>query len=78
MCICINCKHIRYCKTYQFIEDRHYHDDKNNKQNSANFTPINTIITVSINKKKEYVILDWDLRQCASFIEKPGHWLVQH
>jgi hypothetical protein len=74
MCICINCKHINYCRTYSFIELQHK-DKKSYTQ--FNFTPINTLIQINLkNYNKEY-ILDWDLIECLSFIEKPGSWQVK-
>nr|YP_010850798.1 hypothetical protein Ycf34 [Lophurella mutabilis]WGH13656.1 hypothetical protein Ycf34 [Lophurella mutabilis] len=74
MCICINCRHIEICKTYEFIKKQH----KNNKIKDISnyFTPINTIITVNINKKYLNIYVDWDLKECSSFIEKPGNWLT--
>lgn len=77
MCICINCKHIRRCKTYEFIEAKHYKQNTK-KKSLTSFIPINTIIAVNINKQKRNITLDWDLRQCSSFIEQPGYWLVKY
>nr|YP_009392026.1 hypothetical protein [Periphykon beckeri]ARW60374.1 hypothetical protein [Periphykon beckeri] len=74
MCICINCKHIHLCKTYEFIDKQH-HNNKN-KQIINYFTPMNTIIIVNINKQNYSIYLDWDLQECSSFVEKPGNWLI--
>nr|QCI05184.1 hypothetical protein [Centroceras clavulatum] len=71
MCICINCKHMNYCSTYYFIEVQH---NKKKYQNIKNFTPINTLIQINLKLKSKHYILDWDLIECLSFIEKPGSW----
>ncbi len=73
MCICINCRHIHKCKTYKFIENQHSIKNINNQV--INFTPVNTIVIVKINKQQKNITLDWDLRECSSFIEQPGCWL---
>nr|YP_010851590.1 hypothetical protein Ycf34 [Echinothamnion hystrix]WGH14642.1 hypothetical protein Ycf34 [Echinothamnion hystrix] len=74
MCICINCRHIHRCKTYEFIEQQH--NNHKIKQILNYFIPINTIIIVYINKKHVNIYLDWDLKECSSFVEKPGNWLT--
>nr|YP_010850402.1 hypothetical protein Ycf34 [Lophurella caespitosa]WGH13258.1 hypothetical protein Ycf34 [Lophurella caespitosa] len=74
MCICINCRHIHICKTYEFIDKQHNNHEIKGILNY--FKPINTIITVNINKKYLNIYLDWDLKECSSFIEKPGNWLT--
>nr|YP_010619056.1 hypothetical protein PNW47_pgp126 [Pterosiphonia complanata]WAX03069.1 hypothetical protein [Pterosiphonia complanata] len=73
MCICINCRHIHLCKTYEFIKKQHNNNKINKKHNG--FIPINTIIVVNINKHDLNIYLDWDLKECSSFIEQPGKWL---
>nr|YP_010619441.1 hypothetical protein PN189_pgp129 [Xiphosiphonia pinnulata]WAX03454.1 hypothetical protein [Xiphosiphonia pinnulata] len=73
MCICINCKHIDLCKTYKFIEKQHSNYNLNKKQNY--FIPINTMIIVSINKQNLNIYLDWDVKECLSFVEQPGKWI---
>jgi len=74
MCICVNCKHIKKCKTYLFIQKQHQQKIKSNINNP--FIPSNTIITININHIKNFSTkLDWDLIECSSFIEKPGYWL---
>ena len=75
MCICINCRHIQKCQTYRFIEEQHY--NTNTYQEGENFVPINTLIIVSINKKNNSLLLDWDVKECLSFIEQPGSWLIK-
>ena len=50
MCICINCKHIRQCKTYKFIENQHYNENIIKRHRRIDFIPINTVIVVNINK----------------------------
>jgi len=74
MCICINCRHIHYCLTYQFIAQQHKKKLYNNNS-KVSFTPINTIINININKSDEEIVIDWDLIECLSFVEKPGYWL---
>nr|YP_009395762.1 hypothetical protein [Herposiphonia versicolor]ARW64742.1 hypothetical protein [Herposiphonia versicolor] len=78
MCICINCRHIHKCTTYQFIEEQHKNINIAKKNIKNYFTPINTIIIVNINKQEKYITLDWDLQQCSSFTEKPGFWLFSY
>nr|YP_010619636.1 hypothetical protein PN023_pgp128 [Tayloriella tenebrosa]WAX03649.1 hypothetical protein [Tayloriella tenebrosa] len=73
MCICINCRHIHLCKTYEFIEKQHLNDKASKKRNS--FIPIKTMIIVRINKQHLNIYLDWDLKECSSFVEQPGNWI---
>nr|YP_010619830.1 hypothetical protein PNW48_pgp128 [Symphyocladia marchantioides]WAX03843.1 hypothetical protein [Symphyocladia marchantioides] len=73
MCICINCKHADICKTYKFIEKQHNNYKINRQQNC--FIPMNTMIIVSINKKNLNIYLDWDIKECSSFVEQPGKWI---
>ena len=74
MFICINCKHLNYCKTYHFIEKQHHlHDYNNNKQ----FNPNNTIIHINLKKTQKLYIFDWDVVECLSFIEQPGIWQIK-
>nr|ARW68674.1 hypothetical protein [Palisada sp.] len=72
MCICINCRHIHNCTTYQFIEKQHNILVIHKKMS---FNPVSTILNVNINKKNGLVFIDWDLIECLSFTEKPGNWL---
>ena len=74
MCICINCRHINTCKTYEFIEKQHQVHNKKNY--SIIFYPLDTVIAVNINNYKEKIILDWDLKECSSFTEKPNNWNI--
>nr|YP_010951936.1 Ycf34 [Laurencia obtusa]WMP12875.1 Ycf34 [Laurencia obtusa] len=71
MCICINCRHTDKCSTYQFIEKQH---NKLIINQNVSFNPINTIINVNVNKKNALAVIDWDLIECLSFVEKPGNW----
>lgn len=71
MCICINCRHINKCSTYQFIEKQH---NKSIISHNISFNPIGTIINANVNKKNSLIIIDWDLIECLSFVEKPGNW----
>nr|YP_010951503.1 Ycf34 [Laurencia catarinensis]WMP12442.1 Ycf34 [Laurencia catarinensis] len=71
MCICINCRHLDKCSTYQFIKKQH---NKLIVSQNIPFNPISTIIDVNVNKKNTLTIIDWDLIECLSFVEKPGSW----
>nr|YP_009122234.1 hypothetical protein [Vertebrata lanosa]AJH65992.1 hypothetical protein [Vertebrata lanosa] len=73
MCICINCKHINVCSVYSFIKEQHCSFFDND--NLISFNPPRTIIHVSINRNRNNTLLDWDLKECASFVEEPGNWL---
>ena len=75
MCICINCKHIKYCKTYALIESQH---NLTLSYNIYNFTPNNTIIQINLKQYNKMYILDWDLIECLSFVEQPGLWKLNH
>nr|YP_009295707.1 conserved hypothetical plastid protein [Mastocarpus papillatus]AOL58191.1 conserved hypothetical plastid protein [Mastocarpus papillatus] len=72
MCICINCKYVNSCSTYQLIQKQHQQDMLNIY---TTFTPINTLITININQSYKTSTFDWDLIECLSFTEKPGNWL---
>lgn len=74
MCICINCRHIKKCKIYKFIEEQH--QGKIIKIYSSIFCPSDTIISVNMKKDKSNIILDWDLKECSSFVEKPNNWNI--
>nr|YP_009396780.1 hypothetical protein [Ophidocladus simpliciusculus]ARW65966.1 hypothetical protein [Ophidocladus simpliciusculus] len=76
MCICINCRHIHYCQTYLFIEKQHKINQV--KVNKSLFMPIYTIVNIKFNKQYKKISLDWDLIECLSFVEKPGHWLIKN
>nr|YP_009391211.1 hypothetical protein [Dipterocladia arabiensis]ARW59355.1 hypothetical protein [Dipterocladia arabiensis] len=72
MCICVNCRHIQQCQTYIFIEKQHKNINDINK--NIKFIPNNTLIQINILKKNTHIVIDWDLIECSSFIEKPGLW----
>lgn len=78
MCICINCKHLCNCQTYNFIEKQHKTNLKKNKYDIYlnNFIPLNTLIQVNLKRTLNEYILDWDLIECLSFAEKPGSWAI--
>ena len=73
MCICINCRHVNKCKTYEIIQQQHHQKIKSNEEK---FVPINTLIKININQYNNVYQFDWDLIECLSFIEKPGQWLL--
>ncbi len=74
MCICINCRHIKKCQVYKFIEEEH-RGIKITFGNSV-FCPLDTTISVNIKKGKNHIVLDWDLKECSSFVEKPNNWNI--
>lgn len=73
MCICVNCRHINKCKIYKFIEKQHKIEKSLNTKD-IKFLPPKTIIEINIKKKISNTIIDWDLVECSSFVEKPGLW----
>ena len=75
MCICINCKYIKYCKTYSLIESKH---KLTMSHDIYSFTPNHTIIQVNLKKQNEIYTLDWDLIECLSFTEQPGSWKLKN
>nr|QCI04873.1 hypothetical protein [Bornetia secundiflora] len=77
MCICVNCRHIHYCATYKFIEKQHQIDINNHIIYNQFIPSQNTIqINIKTKQKSSHTILDWDLIECLSFMEKPGTWLL--
>nr|YP_009296223.1 hypothetical protein Sebd_071 [Sebdenia flabellata]AOM65158.1 hypothetical protein Sebd_071 [Sebdenia flabellata] len=75
MCICVNCRHVHICTTYTLIQKQH---DQNVKISTMNFIPTNTLIKINISQSKDYHMFDWDLKECLSFTEKPGNWLIKN
>nr|QCI07462.1 hypothetical protein [Leiomenia cribrosa] len=73
MCICINCRHVNVCNTYELIKNQH--NQKIKKIKKA-FIPKNTLIKININQNNNHSEFDWDLTECLSFIEQPGAWLT--
>lgn len=71
MCICVNCIHVQKCTAYNLIRRQH---GINYKTYGTAFTPVSTIIVVNIKSYNES-LFDWDLQECLSFTEKPGHWI---
>nr|YP_009394310.1 hypothetical protein [Leptosiphonia brodiei]ARW62872.1 hypothetical protein [Leptosiphonia brodiei] len=72
MCICINCRHLKKCKTYKFIQEQH--ESTNEENYTTLFYPSDNIISISINRYKINTLIDWDLKECSSFTEKPNSW----
>nr|QCI07507.1 hypothetical protein [Malaconema sp.] len=72
MCICVNCRHMKKCELYMFIQKQH--QNMNIINESINFLPIKTLLQVNINKGLNHTIIDWDLIECLSFVEQPGLW----
>jgi len=80
MCICINCRHINSCTSYNFIKKQHNKNFINlSKTNKTLFIPHNNTMKINakIQEKIYYININWDLIECLSFIEKPGAWLKQ-
>ena len=73
MCICINCRHVRNCITYQLVQKQHQQDIY---LSTLFFIPSDTIIQININSYPTSSKLDWDLIECLSFVEQPGQWLL--
>ena len=73
MCICINCKFVKICSTYDLIEKQH-NLPFTKTSNCIKFIPHYSIINVNIIVDK-YTQFDWDVVECLSFIEEPGKWL---
>nr|ARW64945.1 hypothetical protein [Polysiphonia sertularioides] len=69
----MNCRHTTQCSTYLFVKRQHQKINKKNNSNS--FCADNTTIIVTTNRPKHSVTLDWDVRECGSFAEKPDSWL---
>nr|QCI08882.1 hypothetical protein [Wrangelia sp.] len=80
MCICINCIQINRCKVYLFIQQQNKNQIINNIHSS--FIPHNTLININMKTLKSQntslSLIDWDLVECSSFVEKPGLWLIQN
>lgn len=80
MCICINCIQINRCKVYLFIQQQNRNQIINNIDYS--FTPKNTLININMKtlrlQNTSLSLIDWDLVECSSFVEKPGLWLMQN
>ena len=73
MCICVNCYHVTNCSTYYSIEKQH---QKQKLSINPSFIPQSPIIKVNIIQYKTTTELDWDVVECASFVEAPGKWLL--
>nr|YP_009019681.1 hypothetical protein [Gracilaria salicornia]AHH24649.1 hypothetical protein [Gracilaria salicornia]UAD87577.1 hypothetical protein [Gracilaria salicornia] len=75
MCICVNCRHVQNCITYNLIQQQH--NNKCNKKIISNyFIPQETLININIYYTDQTILFDWDLIECLSFIEIPGYWTI--
>ena len=72
MCICINCRHLHVCSTYQLVNNQH---EIVNREKLYTFDPEFPIINVNISKDENIIKIDWDVIECLSFSEQPGKWL---
>nr|YP_009497933.1 Ycf34 [Gracilaria changii]ART65197.1 Ycf34 [Gracilaria changii] len=75
MCICVNCKHVNNCVTYQLIRKQH-NDRYNSHLYKNSFVPNKTLININIIYINQSIYYDWDLIECLSFIETPGQWIL--
>ena len=73
MCICINCLYVHECSTYQNIQKQHGTSFAKNK---LLFNPLDPIIHVNISNNSKSLQIDWDITECLSFVDKPGHWVI--
>nr|YP_009257506.1 hypothetical chloroplast RF34 [Coeloseira compressa]ANH09589.1 hypothetical chloroplast RF34 [Coeloseira compressa] len=74
MCICVNCLHVSRCKTYYLIGRQHGHCLNHC---AMNFIPVSSLILVNITKSQDLNVFEWDLKECLSFTEKPGNWILK-
>nr|YP_009732160.1 hypothetical protein [Gracilaria spinulosa]QHS70807.1 hypothetical protein [Gracilaria spinulosa] len=77
MCICVNCKHVHNCITYDLIQQQH-NRRYNNKIINNYFIPKEALISININTNymDTNICFDWDLIECLSFVEIPGYWIT--
>nr|YP_010196741.1 hypothetical protein LKZ11_pgp138 [Gracilaria cliftonii]UAD84545.1 hypothetical protein [Gracilaria cliftonii] len=74
MCICVNCRHVHNCVTYQLIKKQHNHRQNLNIIKNS-FIPKKTLININISYVNQNTYYDWDLIECLSFVEIPGQWI---
>nr|YP_009237730.1 Ycf334 [Gracilariopsis lemaneiformis]YP_009294665.1 hypothetical protein Gch_066 [Gracilariopsis chorda]AJO68550.1 hypothetical protein [Gracilariopsis lemaneiformis]AML79948.1 Ycf334 [Gracilariopsis lemaneiformis]AOM66925.1 hypothetical protein Gch_066 [Gracilariopsis chorda]UAD88813.1 hypothetical protein [Gracilariopsis chorda] len=77
MCICVNCRHVQNCTTYQLIKYKHQQKQDINIDIDF-FVPKKTLISINIiySKYVKNIYFDWDLIECLSFVEMPGYWTI--
>lgn len=74
MCICLNCYRISSCDIYNLVTLKH---EENNRIKNIDFYAQSPIL-VSLNRftTENSCFLEWDVHECLSYQEKPGHWLI--
>lgn len=75
MCICLNCRYIYECQTYEVIELKHsLTKEKIVKESKKNYIPYSPVIMVNSNIKTGDI--EWDVIDCLSFQESDGAWIL--
>nr|YP_009510407.1 hypothetical protein [Gracilaria caudata]AXI96080.1 hypothetical protein [Gracilaria caudata] len=74
MCICVNCRHVHKCVTYELIQKQH-NCKCNIKIIDNSFIPKKALININISYVNRNIYYDWDLIECLSFVEMPGQWI---
>lgn len=74
-CICVNCKWVKQCTAYHFVEERHEVPHLND---APKFEPVNTSIQVFLRTEEErgqtYQTQEFDVFECDSFFLEQGAW----
>lgn len=71
MCICVNCKLVDRCQTYNAVETQH---QQPHLTENPDFEPIEPTINVNIRTMGETIEMEWDVVGCQSFVEEAGRW----
>ncbi len=73
MCICVNCHWVDRCKAYHTVERQHGAPHLNA---SPDIEPNDPRIHISVmDLANGESGIEWDVRQCNSFLEDHGRWL---
>ena len=73
MCICINCHWVNRCKTYHSVEKQH---GVEHLTANPDFQGTKPSIHVIVKEQSNTDIgIEWDVRECESFLEEQGKWL---
>ena len=71
MCICINCRYVDRCETYNAVENQH---QQPHLTENPTFEPVEPTINVNIRTQGETIEMEWDVVGCQSFVEEMGKW----
>ena len=71
MCICINCRYVDRCETYNAVETQH---QQPHLTENPTFEPVEPTINVNIRTQGETIEMEWDVVGCQSFVEEMGRW----